>query len=88
MTQAEVPTQSDRLTVTRSGRALGIHPRPAPGEQWVYQVLQPLQIGPTQGAVFEDAEMRTDAGPTPHTGSYVEEILTAGPVRVEHDWRF
>jgi hypothetical protein len=35
---------------------------------------------------LEDAEMRTDAGATPRTGCYVEELFTAGPAVPA--WRF
>lgn len=36
--------------------------------------------------VLEDAEMRTNAGPTPFTGSYIEEVCSAGPAVPL--WRF
>ena len=35
---------------------------------------------------LEDAEMRTDAGATPFTGCYVEEVLSSGPRRPA--WNF
>ncbi len=70
--------------LVRDGQEFG--PTPTPGS--VYRMDHPtattVQLADGNWhclvgyRVLEDAEMRSDAGPTPHTGLYVEEVLTPG----------